>query len=270
MGLKDFFTPVTSTNPTTSPKQLGFKIANLQGVGMREYQEDSFAVINALNPFERKKNGLFAVVCDGMGGLEGGKEASEFAVEGAIQTFRSLNPEEDIGKQLVAGVSTISKTICQSCRGASGTTLVAVRILGDALHFISVGDSAILLKRDDFLIQLNADHILANTLLQQELQQERICLQNALAHEEADRLTSFVGMGELSEIDFNVRPFYLKPKDRLLLCSDGISKMLTEVELLDALKETADQAARQIEETLLAKDYAYQDNYTAIVIQVKE
>lgn len=267
MGFKQLFAPATSN--ADAPKNLGLKIANLQGAGNREYQEDSFAVINALNLFERKKNGLFAVVCDGMGGLEGGKESSEFAVDQSIQIFRSLNPELDVSKQLVAGVSDISRTICAARRGASGTTLVAVRILGNQLHFISVGDSAIILKRDDFLIQLNADHILANDLLKQELQQEKICVENALSHEEADRLTSFIGMGELSEIDFNVRPFLLQPGDRLLLCSDGVSKMLCETELLEALSGTADQGVKQMEDAILSKGYVHQDNYTAIVIQVK-
>jgi len=47
-----------------------FRVANIQGVGQRERQEDSFAVLNAANPGQRERQGLFAVVCDGMGFME--------------------------------------------------------------------------------------------------------------------------------------------------------------------------------------------------------
>ena len=56
------------------PRDLVLLVSNLQGIGRREGQEDSFALLNASDPEVLAQRGLFAVVCDGMGGMEGGKE----------------------------------------------------------------------------------------------------------------------------------------------------------------------------------------------------
>ena len=60
---------------------LSYNVANLQGKGSREYQEDSFGFVNALDVTEIRIKGLFAAVADGMGGMQGGREASTLVMK---------------------------------------------------------------------------------------------------------------------------------------------------------------------------------------------
>ena len=97
---------VTEDNATVElpiPRGPALQVGNVQGVGARERQEDSFAVLNASNAQELERRGLFAVVCDGMGGMEDGKESSEAAVEAFLQLFQSLLDEGDVPQQLREG-----------------------------------------------------------------------------------------------------------------------------------------------------------------------
>ena len=86
------------------PRDLVLRVSNLQGIGRREGQEDSFALLNASDPEVLAQRGLFAVVCDGMGGMEGGREISEGAVDGFLQLFQALNDEGDVPRQLREGI----------------------------------------------------------------------------------------------------------------------------------------------------------------------
>ena len=70
-----------------------FLAGNIQGLGSREAQEDSFAVRNSADPEQLESRGLFAVVADGMGGMEEGRGASETAVASFTQLFQSLLEE---------------------------------------------------------------------------------------------------------------------------------------------------------------------------------
>lgn len=246
------------------------RVANLQGMGAREYQEDSFAIVNSINLFERRKRGLFAVVCDGMGGLVSGKQVSQYATGAMVQAFQNLDFNQPMGHQLAQSANQISETICGEYAGDGGTTMVAVRIFENRMDFVSVGDSIILLKRGEFLIQLNQEHIQFNQCLADEMEQETICIEAAYQEVGADRLTSYVGMGQLSEIDFTVNGLPLQPHDKIMLCSDGVSKVLSEGQLLEALALPAEQAARNIESEILKMNRQYQDNFTAIIIQIKE
>ena len=126
---------------------LTFQVGNIQGVGGRERQEDSFALLHAADAGEIARRGLFAVVADGMGGLEDGKQISEGAVDTLLQLFQALNDEGDIPRQLKEGICAVSDGLFQRFAGRSGTTVVAVRIFQDGLHWVSVGDSAIYLMR---------------------------------------------------------------------------------------------------------------------------
>ena len=168
---------VTEDNATvelTAPKGPALRVGNVQGLGARERQEDSFAILNAADPEALERQGLFAVVCDGMGGMADGNDASEAAVEAMVQLFRSLLEEGDVPRQLREGVLAVSDGIFQRFQGRGGTTAVAVRILGDTLHWLSVGDSAIFLKRGECVFQLNREHTCLNDLYLEELRREPI------------------------------------------------------------------------------------------------
>ena len=235
---------VTEDNATVElpiPRGPALQVGNVQGVGARERQEDSFAVCNASDRSALEREGFFAVVCDGMGGMDSGNEASEAAVEAFLQLFHSLLAEGDIPRQLREGTLAVSDGIFQRFRGRSGTTAVAVRIQGGGLHWISVGDSAIFLKRGECVFQLNREQTCLNDLYLRELRQEPIQKERAEGDEDARRLTAFVGIDCLGQVDQSLRPWVLRDGDVILLCSDGISGVLSPAELREAMSLPPDE-----------------------------
>ena len=260
---------VTEENPTAElPQQRppALRLGNVQGIGYRERQEDSFAVLNVSNAQELERQGLFAVVCDGMGGMEDGKAASEAAVDAFLRLFQALLEEGDLPRQLREGTLAVSDGIFQRFQGRSGTTAVAVRILRNTLYWISVGDSAIFLKRGEGVFQLNREQTCLNELYLQELKEETIQKERAEGNEDARRLTAFVGMHALAEVDQNLRPWRLKRGDVILLCSDGISGVLSPAELKEAMSLEPGEGCQLLETMVEEKALPGQDNYTGILI----
>ena len=263
---------VTEDNATVElpiPRGPALQVGNVQGVGARERQEDSFAVCNASDRSALEREGFFAVVCDGMGGMDSGNEASEAAVEAFLQLFHSLLAEGDIPRQLREGTLAVSDGIFQRFRGRSGTTAVAVRIQGGGLHWISVGDSAIFLKRGECVFQLNREQTCLNDLYLRELRQEPIQKERAEGDEDARRLTAFVGIDCLEQVDQSLRPWVLRDGDVILLCSDGISGVLSPVELREAMSLPPDEGCRLLETMVQEKALPGQDNYTGVMIAWK-
>ena len=263
---------VTEENPTMElpiPRGPALQVGNVQGVGARERQEDSFAVCNASDRSALEREGFFAVVCDGMGGMDSGNEASEAAVEAFLQLFHSLLAEGDIPRQLREGTLAVSDGIFQRFRGRSGTTAVAVRIQGGGLHWISVGDSAIFLKRGECVFQLNREQTCLNDLYLRELRQEPIQKERAEGDEDARRLTAFVGIDCLGQVDQSLRPWVLRDGDVILLCSDGISGVLSPAELREAMSLPPDEGCRLLETMVQEKALPGQDNYTGVMIAWK-
>lgn len=261
--------PVQPAAEPDAPEETGplaIRVANLQGIGEREEQEDSFAVLNATALAELSSQGLFALVADGMGGMEGGRQASEWAADVFIQRFRERDPKRSVPEWFYQSVHVVSDSVYRQFGGRSGTTLVAVHLLEDRLHWLSVGDSAIYLARDGGVFQLNREHTCLNQLYLQELEQPVIDKARAEQDEDARRLTSFVGIDRLAEVDLNLRPLTLKRGDALLLCSDGISGVLTPPELLEAMSLPPEESAALLEHMVLEKGIPGQDNYTGILI----
>ena len=263
---------VTEDNATVElpiPRGPALQVGNVQGVGARERQEDSFAVCNASDRSALEREGFFAVVCDGMGGMDSGNEASEAAVEAFLQLFHSLLAEGDIPRQLREGTLAVSDGIFQRFRGRSGTTAVAVRIQGGGLYWISVGDSAIFLKRGECVFQLNREQTCLNDLYLRELRQEPIQKERAEGDEDARRLTAFVGIDCLEQVDQSLRPWVLRDGDVILLCSDGISGVLSPAELREAMSLPPDEGCRLLETMVQEKALPGQDNYTGVMIAWK-
>ena len=151
--------PAEDTAPNTpTPRLLSYQAANLQGIGARARQEDSFLIVNALDVTEMKNKGLFAVVADGMGGMKDGKIASETAISCLRGEFAEFDRDGDIAEQLRRAVVKASAQVLSRLGGDGGSTVVACIIFRERLYFASVGDSFILLKREGHLYRLNREH----------------------------------------------------------------------------------------------------------------
>lgn len=251
--------------PVQEEGPLTIRAANVQGQGERERQEDSFAIVNAADPELQKAQGLLALVADGMGGMEDGKAASQWAAECFLQLFQERE-SEDIPGWFYRSVHAVSDSVFQSFGSRSGSTLVAVHIWEGRLHWLSVGDSGIFLMRNGGVFQINREHTCLNQLFLRELEREPIDKERALSDPDAPRLTSFVGIDRLAEVDLNLRPLELERGDALLLCSDGISGVLTPPELLEAMSLEPEEGCALLERMVLEKNVIGQDNYTGVLI----
>jgi protein phosphatase len=206
-------------------------------------------------------------VADGMGGAAAGEVASAVAIA-ALAPLDADAP----GADLLAALSTaaydandhLRELIAQDPSLAGmGTTLTAMLIAGTRVGLLHIGDSRAYLLRDGELTQITHDH----TLVQSFVDEGRITLEQASSHpQRALILRALKGDDEL-ELDLSVRD--TKPGDRYLLCSDGLSGVVSDQTLREALQLPDPQAAvdRMVE---LALRGGGPDNITCIVAEVLE
>ena len=142
-----------------------------------------------------------------MGGMEDGKAASQWTAERFLQLFQEREGE-DIPGWFYRSVHAVSEEVFHQLGGHSGSTLVAVHIQGERLHWLSVGDSAIFLARNGGVFQLNREHTCLNRLFLQELEREVIEKERAVSDPDAPRLTSFIGIDRLTEVDLSWRGWF--------------------------------------------------------------
>lgn len=261
---------VTDKNKTrkidNNNQELSYRIGNLQKVGSRDSQEDSFAVLNALDVNEIAKNGLFAIIADGMGGMKDGKLVSEAAVEEFIWEFHNIDRDLDIPKQLADSAIRINQLLNDKFQGDGGTTAVLVMIYKGLAYWLSIGDSAIYLKRNGGLYQLNQVHTYLNELYLAELYKEKIDKLSLESDINATRLSEFLGNSSIDKMDYNLKPLILKDEDVLFLCSDGISSFLEESVIARALSYPPEAACNILQAALDAQADTNLDNYTSLII----
>lgn len=247
---------------------LPFSVANLQGVGTRPRQEDSFAFVNALNAEQYAERGMLFCVCDGMGGMTGGALASQIAVQRLREDYLSFDSGSDLNLQLRQSLTLASEQIAGRLGGNGGTTAVAGVIRREALYFACAGDSYLFLLRNGKLLRLNVIHNICHTIYLEAIRNG--CLTPAVGrlHPESAALTSFLGVtGFPLLIDSPAQPLPLQHGDVLLACSDGVGDVLSEEELTAALQApSAQQMCDEMERLIAEKAAPYQDNYTALVI----
>ena len=233
------------------------ELANLQGLGMREEQQDAFG-ISRMGRLE--EDGLLAVLCDGMGGMaEGGMIAAETAAE-----MVGMFPWEDDGA-VAEWLRQRSSRVFQQFRGHGGTTLVAALIRGQSLSFWCIGDSDLFLLREDKLYALNVRQEFKNDLVLRALE-GAFPVEEAFADPQAGALSEYIGKEDV-KCDYTYLPFSLQAEDVLLLCSDGVSDTLTLKQIREAMALSPQACCDRLESEILAAGKANQDNYTAIVVK---
>ena len=256
-------------NVTVSPETDGkmrYQIDNLQGIGTRTNQEDSFTLVNALDEQMYNDYGLMFAVCDGMGGMKDGKIASETAINSFRKFFSEMDRSGKIAMQLKESVFAASNEVESLLDGDGGSTVVIGIIFHEQLYFASVGDSYFYLKRDGSLYRLNAEHNLCHQRYLENIRDGIFDPKECREDSEAAALTQFLGMAGFSEVDCSIRPMFLQKGDILLACSDGIGGVLDEQELLDIL-DGSEGMCRQIEQRIAEHAKPNQDNYTALAIR---
>lgn len=232
------------------------ELANLQGIGSREEQQDAFG-ISRMDRYE--EDGLLAVLCDGMGGMaEGGRIAAE-----TVSELVGIFPWAD-DSDIPGWISQRSNRVYQQFRGHGGTTLVAVLLKGNRLSFWCVGDSDLFLLREGKLYGVNIRQEYKNDLVLRALD-GAFPVEEAFHDSQAGALSEYMGKEEVN-CDYNRIPFSLRPEDVLLLCSDGISDTLTLKQIREAMALSPQACCDKLEEEILLTGKPDQDNYTAIVL----
>ena len=232
------------------------ELANLQGIGSREEQQDAFG-ISRMDRYE--EDGLLAVLCDGMGGMaEGGRIAAE-----TVSELVGIFPWAD-DSDIPGWISQRSNRVYQQFRGHGGTTLVAVLLKGNRLSFWCVGDSDLFLLREGKLYGMNIRQEYKNDLVLRALD-GAFPVEEAFHDSQAGALSEYIGKEEVN-CDYNRIPFSLQPEDVLLLCSDGISDTLTLKQIREAMALSPQVCCDKLEKEILSADKPSQDNYTTIVL----
>lgn len=243
---------------TTAHGQFRLSWAGITDVGLRrDTNQDSFYA----------EYPLF-IVADGMGGHAGGEIASQRTVARleALVTADNVARKtiEDALEFAVGDIAAHPETTDEG----TGTTLTGLFLEGDAAdtHWVAlnIGDSRVYLLRDDKLVQVTTDH----SVVQELIAAGKISPEEAEGHPYSNVITRAVGASELTAPDYV--SIDLRTGDRFVICSDGLTKELTDYGIQHFLN-AHDRPGAAIDAMLAAAlENGGRDNVTLIVVQVEE
>lgn len=238
---------------------------------VRANNEDCFRIVAPMSLF---------VLSDGMGGEAHGEVASSLAVQTIVQhceeaesnpaspVFGELRPSwSEKTKRLSSAVYLANKNIYESAeqhpeQRGMGATVTAAWIDGPKLSIAHVGDSRAYLLRGGSLQQLTNDH----SLVAEQVRQGILTAAEAEQSEMQSVLLRALGSQEQVEID--TEEHLLFPHDILLLCSDGLTRMVTEPEIAGTLQAETDPERAATRLVALANDAGGADNITVLVVRL--
>jgi protein phosphatase len=230
--------------------------ASITDVGMQRHtNEDSF--------YEAPP--VFAVA-DGMGGAQAGEVASAMAVEAfGDGSGAGSNPEQQLERIITEANSKIWETAQADTRHAGmGTTMTAVQVGDTDMAVGHVGDSRLYRFRDGTLEQLTRDH----SLVEEFVRQGRLTREQAERHPQRSVITRALGPEESVEVDTFTVP--LKDGDVYLLCSDGLSGMVSDEAMEKILASGRPVADAGTELIAAANENGGRDNITAVLFRIEE
>ena len=244
--------------------------------------EDRYAVASFILDDHNKMPVLFAVLADGIGGHRGGEVAAELAVNHIMQAVATSDGRHirgTIGDAVTEASDAIAAHAASNddLKGM-GATCATAWIVGDKLHTAYVGDSRIYLMRGGRIQQLTTDH----TWVQEAMEKNLLTPEQARGHPNVHVIRRYLGSAEPPEADFRLKWFdgeddqhaeshqgvQLLPNDVLLLCTDGLTDLVWNDEILEVVRSRPGlkEASRALVE--LANSRGGHDNTTVILISV--
>jgi protein phosphatase len=237
---------------------------------VRQNNEDSYGVAAEMNLF---------ILSDGMGGLEAGEVASRLAVDTVLARCREAekNPSLPLAGEPIEGVSGASNQLASAIRSANeavyrtaqqsagergmGATIVAVWCADERMSVAHVGDSRIYRLRGGELEQLTRDH----SFVAEQVRHGKMTEEEAASSTMQNVLVRALGIDPTVEVD--VSEELLMESDTVLLCSDGLTRELSDAQIAAVLGKFDDPqaAARQLVD--MAKQAGGGDNVTVIVLR---
>jgi serine/threonine protein phosphatase PrpC len=225
----------------------------------RPQNEDSF--------LEDSRIGIF-VVADGVGGSQAGEVASQMAVEVLEQAFGQWNQTVDPEDLMLRAIQHANGSIYQMSHdlptlASMATTIVALHLDGNIATIGHVGDSRIYrLDSRGNLFKETQDH----SVVEEEVRAGRMTAMQAATHPSRNVISRALGAAETVEVDMKTIMF--EPNSQFLLCSDGITRHITEVELRELMLtcQTPLDACREMKNLCFSR--GAEDNLTAVVIKI--
>lgn len=205
------------------------------------------------------------VVADGMGGHNAGDRASSYAVEVFLRSVRwerDKNPIRIIRRSIEkANTKVLEEAKSKEKYQGMGTTMVVATIVKDILYVANVGDSRLYLIGDT-IRQITRDH----SLVEEMIRAGGITREEGRYHPDKNVITRAIGVEERVAIDFF--DVQMKKDDTLLLCTDGLSNMLTDKEIERIIKEESSLriAGKRLVEA--ANRNGGSDNITALLVRL--
>jgi serine/threonine protein phosphatase PrpC len=247
--------------------QTRFKITGYTDTGRRrDYNQDHIGFDQELG---------VAVLADGMGGHKAGEVAAHMTVKFVLDKLQKLLLQETSvsipGSQLLEFVSnTISSSNTEIFRAQQeeeaymgmGTTIVATLVVGSQIYVGHVGDSRLYLHRNREVKRLTKDHSLVQDLIDRGFYTEREARGANVGH------VVTRAMGTKSDVDVDTAEVPLLPYDLLLLCSDGLTDMVSDWQIAETINENIadlDLATKKL--IALANQNGGKDNISVILMQ---
>lgn len=213
-------------------------------------------------------NLALAVVCDGMGGAKAGNVASTLAVDTFVEALRSgsidaQEPDDALARAAEqANRAVFDRAVSDPACQGMGTTMVAVLLTDRSAHILNIGDSRCYLVTETGISRVTRDHSVVEDLVQKG----RITPEEARLHPRKNLITRALGAEERVRAD--LYHLDLAVGDCLLLCSDGLSNIVTDQELLYEIIHGGEKenCCRRLLDIAMSRGAP--DNVTAVLIQV--
>ncbi len=217
---------------------------------------------------ELSDTALYAIVCDGMGGPNGGAIASAMTAD-LLETRIVTQYSNDMPMAsvlnllesaiLAANIEVLDKADTDIDLAGMGTTVIVVLVQGKEVVVAHVGDSRLYRLTKDGLVQETTDH----SVVQEMIEKGQITAEQAKVHPKKHFITRAIGVANDVRADFDT--ITLEDGERLLLCSDGLSNMLSDAELAEIL--SGDDVPMMAQTLIQTANLAGgEDNITAVVI----
>lgn len=212
------------------------------------------------------------IVCDGMGGAAAGEVASRIAVDSVLEFCRRAATTESSGPTAVTRAATLSAAIefanqqiyysAQQYpeRRGMGSTIAAVLVDGETYSVAHAGDSRVYLFRQGSIEQLTEDH----SLVMEQLRRGLITAEQALHSEVQNIITRALGTERSVQVD--LRDLSAAPGDTLLLASDGLTRHISDAEILKIVSRASSATDACAHLVAAAREAGGLDNITCLIL----
>jgi serine/threonine protein phosphatase PrpC len=234
---------------------------------IRETNEDSVRYFRPADPAELARKGVIAIVADGMGGHSAGEVASRIATDVIKEVFYKTDDEATASLRTaftVANQEIHSASLNDTALAGMGTTCTALVLQNGSAHCAYVGDTRLYLIRAGEIYAMTEDHSAVMEMVHLGL----ITLEEARHHEDKNVIIRALGSQPEVEVSVWKKPFPVREGDRFLLCSDGLSDLVGDEEIKQAVL-AGDSHSSSENLIALAKARGGHDNVTVGILTIE-